>query len=279
MVDMQRLELEKKRYKRESVSLAVAVLALAVSIAATGVAVWPVLHESGERADTTVDYLSALSRAGVNDALGAMAYAESGSPAAEFATTVSRWRQAQRQDSSQGDIKDGTVARGDDGAFSLCLPELSVPLFPEECVTIDNVDYSTQGEVLNFTIDGVPTGSLVRSVTDADLADGGVGPMRVYPVTGVVSPDGSRVTLVYDLQRRREADRRYPVTFSSVIIQDDREEELEISAQYFPSEVGYWEKSSAVIQVPRETAFFFICWDGVLDQRGECDWTYGTGMR
>ncbi|HEY9264526.1 MAG TPA: hypothetical protein VIP82_03675 [Microbacterium sp.] len=278
MVDVQRLELENKRYRRESLSLFVAVLALSVSAVATWFAVQPTMQEASVRTDATVAYLTALSKAGVNDALGALAYAESGSPAAVFAATVAQWRQAQSEDSATVDVEDGDVERHEDDSFSLCLPKLTVPLFPERCVTIANVDYSQQEEVLNFTIDGIPTASLVRSVSTSDLAEGGEGPMRIFLSAAVVSPDGNSETLVYSLTRKREEDRQYTVTFSPLALQNDREDDLGVLSQYFPPEVGYWEAASAVIQVPRETAFLWVCWGGIQDARGGCDWTYGTGM-
>jgi hypothetical protein len=275
MVDLQRLVLEKKRYKRESVTLVVAVLALIVSVGGTLFAVQPTLQKSAERANAAHSYLSALSTSGVNDAFGALTYAEAESPASQFASTVTKWRQAQTGTDSE--FKDGYVKTGADDSYSLCLPALSVPLFPERCVSISNFDYSQENDVREFTIDGIPSGSLVRKVKSADLAEGGVGPMRVFPVAAVVSPDGVSETLVYSLLRTRESDRQYPVTFRSVEFQDDQEATLASLSEYFPEQVGYWENSSAVIQVPGETAFMLLCWGGVKDHRGGCDWTYELG--
>ena len=119
----------------------------------------------------------------------------------------------------------------------------------------------------------------MRPVSTSDLADGGAGPVRVYLEAAVISPDGASETLVYSLNRRREADRQYPVSFSKVTFQDDEEQEIQAFHRYLPQRIGYWETSPAVIQVPSDVKFMFLCWDGVQDARGDCDWTYGTGMR
>lgn len=203
MVDLQRLELEKKRYRRESVSLFFAVLAFIVSGVATWFAVQPALSKSTIQTDNTLSYLDALAKPGVNDALGSLAYAQSGSPAAEFGTTIAQWRHAQMDAIPVADIEAGSAKRLDDGTYALCLPELTVPLFPEPCLSVASIDYSPEGELLNFTIDGIPTSSLVRSGDGSDLTNGGVGPMRIYLDVAVVSPDGTSETLIYTLNRKR----------------------------------------------------------------------------
>lgn len=275
MVDAQRLELEKKRYRRESLSLGVALLALAVSAVATFFAVQPVVQEPQRKTDATAAYLTALSKPGINDALGGLAFAESDSPAATFANAVSRWRQALASEGPDA----GTVTRGEDNTYKLCLPKLSVPLFPTECVTVANIEYSDDDDVLGFTLDGVPAETLVRTVTNDDLTGDGKGPVRIYLDLAVVAPAGTSETLVYTVNRRREPDRMYPVTFSSVVFQDDEEEAVTALATHFPNKLGYWQSATAVTQVPRTTTFMLVCWGGVQDERGGCDWVIGMGFR
>lgn len=274
MVDLQRLELEKKRYRRESLSLTVAVFALIVSLVATAVALQPLFNEPTLRAEAANNYLKALSSDGVNDPLGALAFAEANSPAARFANTVASWRHAQTSET----VTDGKVSSNKAGQLELCPPKTTVPLFSTECVVISNIEFSDDYDVIDFTIDQIPINSLVRSPSDKERSPNGAGPMRIYTESAIISPDGSSATMVLELDRRSESDRQYPVTLDSVTLQDNQEEDVPLMAQLFPSEVGYWETNKAVVQVPRATAFMYLCWAGVQDDRGSCDWILNLGF-
>lgn len=277
MVDLQRLELEKRRFKRESLSLGVAVLAIVLSGLATSFAIVPTLQRSREQSESVSLYLKALSAPEVNDPLKALTYAQTESPAAAFADTVTRWRQAQDDGDPVPKADRGEVSDLGNGSYTLCLPQLEVPLFPKRCSTVANVRFSPEGQIEEFTIDDVLTRSLVRQVDSGDLTADGRGPVSIHVTAAVFSPDGASATVVYSLARRREVDRQYPVTFSRAEYQDSEESSVKEVKQDFPATLSYWQTSPAVVQVPRWVSFMYVCWDGVQDDRGGCDWTYGMG--
>lgn len=271
------MELEERRFKRESLSLGVAILAIVISVVGLAFAVAPGVRSSREQSESVLLYLEALSAPDLNAPLRALTFAQDDSPAATFAGTVTAWRQAQEDVGGVPKADGGKVTDMGGGSYELCLPQVAVPLFPAQCSTVADVRFSQEDQITEFTIDGVLSRALVRQVDDGDLTADGNGPVSIYVTAAVFSADGSSVTVVYSLARKREDDRQYPVRFSEVTFQDSEEKSIREVKREFPASLGYWQTSSAVVQVPRAVSFMYVCWDGVQDDRGGCDWTYGMG--
>lgn len=274
------LLVEERRNGHERFTSWGTVLAALVAVAALVVSLLPLGQKEADRATSRTAFVEALTSADVNSALKALPYAEASSTAATFANVVARWRGAQLDADGVSDVEDGTWMDLGEGRYELCLPALPVPLFPEECITLSNIDYSPEGKILAFAIDGIPTSSLVReSATSDSLTADGTGPANIFSIVGVTSPDGASKTLIYGVTRRREEDRQYPVTFDSILIQDENEEKLETYDLFATPSLGYWAKGDIAIRVPSATEFLNICWKDLKDDRSPCDWLIGTGMK
>jgi hypothetical protein len=260
--------------RRANVGLTFSIIAIVVSVASF---LYPVASAQYTHVTQAKDYLEGLVQVARPGPYLARGSAAKGSDADLYADTVGRaWETWTLNRTDEEPVAVGTVT-GDWGEYVVCFPALDI--FPTECSTYSEFEYSDQDKVTRFSIDGMPIDQLYNSAdyekTATYSSDDGNEQVRAYYAGKLFDPSGVASTVILRLDRSLSSTSgRSPLSFDSLIAQNGAEEQVTVYASYFPETAVYYETYFAVVRVPRNARFLHICWSGVPEGEKACDWTY-----
>lgn len=226
------------------VTVLAAIAALAISLISLQQSSQP-RQEAAEARSAAVDaVLGGIVGGSVEDLQRARAHAASESVADDFLWFLGEIRRV-----ADAKARANTIEPDPSGGHVLCLPGYRV--LWQECLRFSDFAFDEQGDVSDFSIDGIPLRAMFTYVGDYDLDRASV---DAHVVAGLIAyvdhPRSDRVTSLVMLDRTAlDAGEVSSVQVGSLRFEDDDEEEV-VGVQLGSQQIGAFDEALWAIQVP-----------------------------